>query len=324
MLPYIGMTQDIFDVDFFINQTKGFVRVVKELPKALASAKPFFINCRKRKAPFDYIEEVLPLLREHTVVIIMPAASQRSDRYPLFAKSVRCQACYGAIRLIKHLEDQAELMMKKIPRPFMALHLRFEPDMIAYSQCTYPSLSKESLEAVDAVRDGRDAFTGKLELSWRKRGKCLLTPSDVALIFEALHMPKNMPIYLATGDGLLEKKGFTSVYTNIFTKSALLDDQALRLLKGNSKAALDYYISVNSDYYIATYFGNMEKMVMPMRVLRKNWNTLVLNKKDYGSTILEGLKASALRDKMWESHREAFVTGRGLALPDCFCESKAS
>lgn len=315
------MTQDIFDVDFFINQTKGFVRVAKELPESLTSAKPFFVNCRKRKAPFDYTKEVLPLLQEHKVVIIMPAASQRSDRYPLYAKSVRCQACYGAIRLVKHLEDQAELMMKKIPRPFLALHLRFEPDMIAYSQCVYLSLSKGSMMAVDAVRDGRNAFTGEKELSWRRRGKCLLTPSHVALILEALRIPTSMPIYLATGDGLLEKEGFTNVYTNIFTKSALLGGQASRLLKGNSKAALDYYISVYSDYYIATFFGNMEKMVMPMRVLRRNWNTLVLNKKDFGSAVLDGLNASALRDKMWDSHRKAFVTGRGLALPDCFCQS---
>lgn len=315
---------DIFDVNFFINQTKGLVHVVKELPEALTSVQPFFINCWKRKAPFDYIEEVLPALQNHKVVIIRPAASQRSDRYPLFAKSVRCQACYHAIRLVKHLEDQAKQIMEKIPRPFLALHLRFEPDMIAYSQCKYPSLSKESAEAVEAVRDGRDAFTGEVELSWRKRGKCLLTPSDVALILQALHVPTNMPIYLATGDGLLEKQGFTNVYTNIYNKSMLLDGQASRKLRGNSRAALDYYISVNSDYYIATYFGNMEKMVMPMRVLKRNWNTLVLNRKDFGTAILKGFNASALRETIWQSHKEAFIRGRGLALPDCFCESIAS
>ncbi|MCO5554816.1 hypothetical protein L7F22_008351 [Adiantum nelumboides] len=314
---------DIFDVDFFIRKTKGFVQVVKELPQTLISAEPFYVNCRKQKTPFDYIEEVLPLLRKHRVIRMLPAASQRSDRYTWFAKSVRCEACYGAIRIVKHLEEQAKLMMKKLPRPFLTLHLRFEPDMIAYSQCAYPSLSKKSMEAVKAVCDGRNAFTGETELSWRKRGKCLLTPGDVAFILHALHIPKGMPIYIATGDELLEKESFTSVYTNTFTKSSLLDEQSLKMLKGNSKAAIDYYIAVNSDYYIATFFGNMEKMVLPMRVLRKNYFSLVLNKKEFGNAVLKGLNSSMLRDAMWQYHRKAFVTGRGLALPDCFCEEKA-
>ncbi|KAH7429290.1 hypothetical protein KP509_09G040200 [Ceratopteris richardii] len=311
---------DIFDVDYFIQRTKGFVRVVKELPQTLTQVKPVFINCRKRKDPFDYIEEVLPLLKKHKVIRILPAASQRPDRYPLFAKSARCQACYGAIRLVKNLEQQAELMIKKLPRPFLTLHLRFEPDMIAYSQCMYPSLSIESIKAVDAVRDSRNAFTGDTELAWRKRGKCLLTPSDVAFIFQALHIPKDMPIYMATGDGILEKEGFTSVYTNTFTKSTLLDEESLDLLKGNSKAALDYHIAVQSDYYIATMFGNMEKMVMPMRVLRNNYNSLLLKKKEFTNATLRGLNASALKKLMWQCHKKAFVTGKGLALPDCFCE----
>ena len=214
--------------------------------------------------------------------------------------------------------------MSKIPRPFMSLHLRFEPDMIAYSQCRYPMLSQGSAMAVDAVRGSRAAFIGDIELSWRKRGKCLLTPSDVAFILQALNIPRNMPIYLATGDGLLEAEGFTNVFTNIYNKSFLLGDNVLRKLGSNSKAALDYYISVNSDYYVATYFGNMEKMVMPMRVLEKNWNTVVLNKKEYAIAMMSGLNTSTLENIMWKIHKDSFIMARGLALPDCFCEHVVS
>lgn len=315
---------EIFDVDYFINQTKGFIPVVKELPKGLVLAQPFFINCRKRKAPYDYIDEVLPALKEHRVVAIRPAASQRLDRYPLFAKAARCEACYRAIRLVESLEYEAKQMIKKIPSPFLALHLRFEPDMIAYSQCRYLNLSKKSVDAIEGVRDGREVFSGELAVLWRKRGKCPLTPGESAVILQALRVATNMPIYLATGDQLLEKQAFSSVYTNIYDKSMLLDGKTLKKLRGNSKAALDYYISVSSDYYIATYFGNMEKMVFAMRALKGNWNTIALNRKAFAVAMLEGLNESALKKALWQSHKEAFIRGRGLALPDCFCESITS
>ena len=68
-------------MDFFINQTKGYVHVVKELPEDLQHVQPILLNCPKRKAPFDYVEEVLPVLTRNKVVILRPAASQRSDRY---------------------------------------------------------------------------------------------------------------------------------------------------------------------------------------------------------------------------------------------------
>lgn len=82
---------DIFDVDYFIQQMKGFVPVVKELPQALASKKPVRVDCRKQKGHFDYIESVLPSLVKHQYIIITPAASQKIDRHPFYAKAARCQ-----------------------------------------------------------------------------------------------------------------------------------------------------------------------------------------------------------------------------------------
>lgn len=71
---------DIFDVDYFIQQAKDFVHVVKELPKELASKIPVRVDCRKQKGHFDYIESVLPSLIKHQYVVITPAASQTPDR----------------------------------------------------------------------------------------------------------------------------------------------------------------------------------------------------------------------------------------------------
>ncbi|KAG6483371.1 hypothetical protein ZIOFF_060016 [Zingiber officinale] len=124
---------DVFDVDYFIQQTQGFVKVVKELLEEFASREPFRVDCRKRKGQFDYVEAVLPALLEHRYISLTPSISQRRDRYPLYAKASLCQGCYRALRLSKHLEAKGSELFKLIPQPFLALHLSLEPDMVAYS-----------------------------------------------------------------------------------------------------------------------------------------------------------------------------------------------
>ncbi|GAB2293617.1 O-fucosyltransferase 13, variant 2 [Dionaea muscipula] len=313
---------DVFDVDYFIQQMHGFVQVVKELPLEIASKGPFQVDCRKRKGQFDYIEAVLPSLHKHRYISLTPAMSQRRDRYPLYAKAVFCHACYKAIRLTYALEKKAAELLKAIPKPFLALHLRFEPDMVAYSQCEYPGLSPSSMKAIEAARGDRRPWTGEAARVWWNRGKCPLTPHETAFILQALGIPRNTTIYLAAGDGLMEMEGLKSAYSNIFTKSSLLSGEDFRGMHGNTKAALDYYVSINSDSYIATYFGNMDKMVAAMRAFKGMHRTLFLSRRAFAQLISKGLKGKQLRRELWRAHLEDFSLGRGSALPDCFCEFK--
>lgn len=313
---------DIFDVDYFIKQLKGFVKVVKKLPPEIASKEPFRVDCSKRKGLFDYAESVLPSLLEHRYIAITPAMSQRRDRYPLHAKAAFCQGCYNALRLISALEKKASDLLQAIPKPFLSLHLRFEPDMVAYSQCEYAGLSSASMEAIEAARGDRKPWTGEAAQIWRNRGKCPLTPNETALILQALSIPTDTNIYLAAGDGLMELEGFTSVYTNVVTKSTLLSGEDFTKMHGNTKAALDYYVSISSDSYIATYFGNMDKMVAAMRAFKGLHNTLFLSRRDFSVLTSQGLEGKDLADALWKVHRDDFVVGKGSALPDCFCEEK--
>eukprot|EP01018_Ginkgo_biloba_P006825 Gb_38725 [translate_table: standard] len=312
---------DIFDEDYFIHQMEGFVHVVKELPKELALREPIRVDCRKQKGHFDYIESVLPSLLEHRYIVITPAASQRLDRHPFYAKAARCQACFRALRLVKHLELMGAQLLQRIPQPFLSLHLRFEPDMVAYSRCEYTDLTQSSLDAINAARNGRVSLSGDLAEGWRNRGKCPLTPKETAFILQALGIPTNTNIYLAAGDGLLEWKEFTAVYRNSYTKTSLLDKASLMGMRGNSRAALDYIVSINSAAYIGTYFGNMDKMVSAMRALKGHSKTLFLNRKDFAAALSQGLDGEMLVHSLWESHRDALAAGKGSALPDCFCKS---
>ncbi|XAR50564.1 hypothetical protein NMG60_11004919 [Bertholletia excelsa] len=313
---------DIFDVDYFIQQMNGFAKIVKELPAEIASREPFRVDCSKRKGQFDYVESVLPSLLEHHYISITPAMSQRRDRYPLYAKAALCQACYSALHLTRALENKGSELLQAIPKPFLSLHLRFEPDMVAYSQCEYSGLSRASMEAMEASRGDRKPWSGEAARIWRNRGKCPLTPAETALILQALSIPTNTNIYLAAGDGLMELGGFTSVYTNVFTKATLLSSEDFASMHGNTKAALDYYVSINSDSYVATFFGNMDKMVAAMRAFKGTFKTLFLSRRAFAELTAKGLVGEELKEELWRVHKEDFVIGRGSALPDCFCEFK--
>ncbi|GKV35833.1 hypothetical protein SLEP1_g44041 [Rubroshorea leprosula] len=300
----------------------GFVKVVRELPPEISSKEPFPVDCSKRKGQFDYIESILPSLLEHRYISFTPAMSQRRDRYPQYAKAALCQACYSALHLTKTLQKKAIQLLEAIPKPFLSLHLRFEPDMVAYSQCQYSGLSPISMKSIEAARGDRKPWTGEAARIWRKRGKCPLTPNETALIFQALSIPADTNIYLSAGDGLMEIEGFTSVYKNVYTKSALLTGEDFKSMHGNTKAALDYYVSINSDSYVATYFGNMDKMVAAMRAFGGLYKTLFLSRRAFAELTYEGLSGKELMEALWKVHRDDFVAGRGSALPDCFCEFK--
>ncbi|KAF6151158.1 hypothetical protein GIB67_037366 [Kingdonia uniflora] len=332
---------DVFDTDYFIEQMKDFVTVVKELPAEIASREPVHVDCSKRKGHFDYVESVLPSLLEHRYISITPAMSQRRDRYYyylltvclcfaktagvrylLYAKAALCQACYNSLRLNSALEKKGSELLDAIPKPFMSLHLRFEPDMVAYSQCQYPDLSPASMKAIVAASGDRKPWTGETARIWRNRGKCPLTPNETSFILKSLAIPSNTTIYLAAGDGLMEMEGLTSVYTNVFTKSTLLSGEDFTTMHGNTKAALDYYVSINSDSYVATYFGNMDKMVAAMRAVNGLFKTLFLSRRAFADLTSRGLKGEALAEALWKAHKHDFTMGIGSALPDCFCETK--
>lgn len=260
----------------------------------------------------------------YLIVLIWPLIYVFSNwcRYPQYAKVALCQACYNALRLTRSLEKKASELLEAIPKPFLSLHLRFEPDMVAYSQCEYTNLSPASIKAIDEARGDRKPWTGELAHIWRKRGKCPLTPNETAFILQALSIPTNTNIYLAAGDGLMEIEGLTSIYANVFTKSSLLSGEDFKSMHGNTKAALDYYVSINSDSYMATYFGNMDKMVAAMRAFKGLYKTLFLSRKAFAEFTSQSLTEKELMQALWNAHRDDFIMGRGSALPDCFCEYK--
>ena len=291
----------------------------QDIPAAVSSQPPYPITCHKQKAPFDYVESLLPKLLHHKVILLRPSASQREDRFPVLAKSTQCQACFHALRLVKALQNEAESLLQQIPRPFVALHLRFEPDMIAYSRCLYNNLSTASVVAIDQAQGTRQVLGKKLQKSWRTRGKCPLTPKETASLLLALKVPSSTTIYIAAGTGLLEFHELASAFPRAVQKSNFLTKRSLKALGGSRAAAIDWYVCLHSDAYIATFTGNMDKMVISDRILASKQQNMILNRRYFAELKSEGKSTFEISGLIWQAHKQDVISGRNLPVTDCFC-----
>lgn len=294
----------------------------QDIPAAVSAQPPYPITCHKQKAPFDYVESLLPELLQHKVILLRPSASQREDRFPVLAKSTQCQACFCALRLVKALQNKAESLMQQISHPFVALHLRFEPDMIAYSRCLYSNLSSSSVFVIDQARGTRQVLGEELQKSWRRRGKCPLTPKETASLLLALKIPPSTTIYIAAGTGLLEFHELALAFPHAVQKSNILTERSLEALGGSRAAAIDWYVCLHSDAYIATFTGNMDKMVITDRILAGKQQNMILNRRYFAELKSEGKTALEIPGFVWQAHKQDVISGHNLPVADCLCEEE--
>ncbi|XP_028052252.1 rhamnogalacturonan I rhamnosyltransferase 1-like [Camellia sinensis] len=100
----------------------------------------------------------------------------------------------------------------------------------------------------------------------RKAGLCPMTPEEAALTLRALDIDRNIQIYIAAGDiygGKTRLASLAAAFPNLVKKETLLKPSELFPFQNHSSqmAALDYIVSVESDIFVATYGGNMAKVV---------------------------------------------------------------
>lgn len=160
--------------------------------------------------------------------------------------------------------------------------------MVAYSKYEYSNLSPTSIHAIDAAQGERKPWTGEQARShMKKQRKCPLTPNVTAIILQSLSIPTNTNIHLAAGVFNGTRRADFS-YKNVFTKNTLMSGEDYKNMHCNTKAASDYYASINNDSYLATYFGNMEKMVAAMRAFKGSYKTDFLSRKSVVVLTFQG------------------------------------
>ncbi|GAB4844997.1 O-fucosyltransferase 7 [Ancistrocladus abbreviatus] len=196
--------KDVFDEDHFINALANDVKVIKKLPEELAT-QPKAVKHFKSWSGLDYYQDKIATMWEDYRVIRAAKSDSRlaNNNLPPDVQKLRCRACYGALRFSRKIETMGKLLVDRMRNygRYIALHLRYEKDMLAFSGCTH-GLSAEEADELTMIRENTTHWKVKEINSevQRAKGYCPLTPKEVAMFLTALGYPSDTPIYIAAGE----------------------------------------------------------------------------------------------------------------------------
>ncbi|XP_024932348.1 O-fucosyltransferase 38 isoform X2 [Ziziphus jujuba] len=348
---------DIFDELHFIQTLRGDVQIVKELPQeleALPRARKHFVSW----SGVSYYEELTQLWKDYQVVHVAKSDSRLANNgLPLDIQRLRCRALYHALRFAPPIESLGKKLVERLRARggrYIALHLRYEKDMLAYTGCTY-GLSDAESEELRIMRENTKHWKVKNINSTEQRvgGFCPLTPKEVGIFLKALGYPPSTPIYIAAGEiygGNAHLLELTSRFPNVVFKETLATHEELRAFANHASqtAALDYIISIESDVFVPSYSGNMARAVEGHRRFLGHRKTISPDRKGLVEVFdmvesgqLERSMLSYLVQQMHEDRQGAprkrrgpiqGIKGRGRfrteenfyenPYPECICTSK--
>ncbi|XP_022997105.1 O-fucosyltransferase 7-like [Cucurbita maxima] len=261
---------DVFDEDHFINALANDVKVINKLPKELATATKIVKHFRSWSAKDYYEQEIATLWDEYQVIRAAKSDSRlANNNLPLDIQRLRCRACYQALLFAPKIEALGKLLVDRMRSrgPYIALHLRYEKDMLAFSGCTH-DLSPAEADELQMIRENTSYWKVKEidPLEQRSKGFCPLTPKEVGIFLSALGYPSKTPIYIAAGEiygGDSHMSDLQARYPLLMSKEKLASVEELEPFVNHASqmAALDYIVSVESDVFVPSYSGNMARAV---------------------------------------------------------------
>eukprot|EP00850_Spirogloea_muscicola_P000182 SM000001S04584 [mRNA] locus=s1:1060258:1064212:- [translate_table: standard] len=284
---------DIFDVDIFIESLVKDIRIVRELP-GKDRASPASLRVPRKSTSAYYKKIVLPILLRRKVILLTKFDFRLSNRLNNELQKLRCRAAYHALKFMPAIQSTADLAIRKLKElggPYIALHLRFEADMLAFSGCYYGGGEKE-------IRD-----LGRLRKRWpnlradnkseenRRKGKCPLSPLEIGLLLRGLGYGNETIIYVASGNvygGEATMAPLRALFPNLHTKDTLLTQQQLApLAKYASRlAAVDYSVCEASDVFVANNKGNMARLLTGQRFYFGNKKTIRPDGKKFAALLM--------------------------------------
>ncbi|KAF3324887.1 GDP-fucose protein O-fucosyltransferase [Carex littledalei] len=265
---------EIFDVDLFITFLSRDVRIIKELPKkdGRVIRGPYTMRVPRKCTQRCYVTRVLPVLLKKHVVQLTKFDYRLANRLDTDLQKLRCKVNYHSLRFTKQIQEMGDKLIERMrekSQHFIALHLRFEPDMLAFSGCYYGGGDKERTELGKIRKRWKTLHASNPEKE-RRHGKCPLTPEEVGLMLRALGYGEDVHIYVASGEiygGNETLAPLKALFPNFHSKETLASKKELAPFASFSSrmAALDFVVCDRSDAFVTNNNGNMAKILAGRR-----------------------------------------------------------
>ncbi|CAA6670588.1 unnamed protein product [Spirodela intermedia] len=290
---------DIYQEDFFVDYLRTDIRIVKELPLELRSLDLEAIGSLvtdtdivKESKPSFFLKNVLPILIKNRVVHFVGFGNRLAfDPIPFNLQRLRCKCNFHALRFVRKIQETGALLVRRmrnhtsLSRPldenlvgpfaselapkghgrpqdsrYLAVHLRFEIDMAAYSMCYFGGGKEEEQEleayrlshfpALTHLKNTTRSATFRAQL--RSEGQCPLTPEEAVLVLAALGFKRRTRIYVAGANiygGRSMMVGLNSLYPNLVTKESLLSSSEMEPFLNLSSQVTNSLVSGYRMYY---------------------------------------------------------------------------
>ncbi|XP_051203980.1 O-fucosyltransferase 15 isoform X1 [Lolium perenne] len=297
---------DIYQEGYFIKYLKSDIRIVKELPLELQSldleAIGSLVNdtdVMKEAKPSIYVKKILPILLKNRVVHFVGFGNRLSfDPIPFELQRLRCRCNFHALRFVHKIQETGALLVKRLhghmphlsplednllghfarksiptgnrneSARYLAVHLRFEIDMVAYSLCYFGG-GKDEEEELETYRQIHFPALTELKKTTklpsaaflRSEGKCPLAPEEAVLMLAAIGFKRSTSIYVAGAEiygGRHRLAAISRLYPALVTKETLLSPSELEPFRNFSSqlAALDFIACASADAFAMTDPGS--------------------------------------------------------------------
>lgn len=317
-------------------------------------------------APADwYLENVMPILQSYGVAAISPFSHRLAfDNMPAEIQHLRCRVNFQALvftpqitmlgealisRLRGHptgsssvetksLDEQRDVIDKGENRKFVVLHLRFDKDMAAHSACNFGGGKAERLALAkyrQIIWQGRVLKSQFTDEELRGQGRCPLTPEEIGLLLVALGFNNSTRLYLASHKvygGEARISTLRELFPLMEDKKSLTSPEERAVIEGKASlsAAVDYYVSMQSEIFISASPGNMHNALVAHRAYN-NMKTIRPNMVLLGQLFLNtGMDWTEFQQAVQNGHKNRQGQLRlrkekqsiyTYPAPDCMCQA---